>query len=582
MSVFDNLGGAEYLPDSLTYRTPTKENFVLGRTTQRWTPTSGSTYSGLNSRTITFRLNSSEMAAPESFYLNMQLRTPKTYVVPEDLAPISILSSVRLTVGGSQAEYYTNAGTALKPLIYHSASADFLSGNASVALGSWLYRPTVGFGLQSGSDANTITPVVNSDGNIGGTDYGADTNSLGKNASFNYNYMGSTYRANSFVGGFEAALTTATKFTGRSVNGIDFNGRNYSIPLALILGLFRTEQLLPLRSMGAVELTLELNPPNRCLIVCAPATVGTEIGGVLAVKQNQLGLSSDAPENYVLDYTLTNLSITGDLVSISPAAAAKIDSLTAGEDGISLVVDTFATTLFPTQQGGASQQSLVCTRPYSNLTAQWVTMQPSAGVASPYWNKSNFYSGSRFQSCQTQIGGLSFPAQAITSTSQAWLELRKSLTRNGVSLEKGTAVGWHAYNCQYPSPYGPRTAASRGTAPDIRMITNTPALTNLGEFSNGIMNMPPACFVIGQSFSRVLSSGDSVSLSGINSRLSGYSAQTNLQFTPFVASPNNSDPLANPACSMDSALFDTPMDYLVTQSVSVLLRLAMNSVMVSD
>jgi hypothetical protein len=114
------------------------------------------------------------------------------------------------------------------------------------------------------------------------------------------------------------------------------------------------------------------------------------------------------------------------------------------------------------------------------------------------------------------------------------------------------------------------------------MITNTPAGANLAEFANGIMNMPPACFLIGQSFSRVLSDGSSVNLSGINSRISGYSAQTNLQFIPFVASPNDSDPLANPACSMDSALFDTPLDYLVTQAVSVLVRLAMNSVMVSD
>ena len=569
------------MPDNLTYPTPTKENFILGRTTVRWAPTSGSTYSGLNSRTVTFRLNSSEMAAPESFYLNMTLRTPKSYVVPDDLAPIALLSSVRLTVGGSQVEYYTNAGSALKPLIYHSASADYLSGNASVSIGSWQYKPTVGFGLQSGAGANIITPVVNSTGFIGGDDYNANTNSLGLVAAADVNYMGSTYRANSFVGGFEAALTTATKFTGRTVNGTDFNGRQYSIPLALILGLFRADVLLPLRSMGAVEITIELNPPNRCLIVCAPATVGTETVGPLAVFQNQIGLTG-VTEDYVLDYTLTNLSITGDLVQISPAAAANIDTLTAGENGISLVVDTFATTLFPTQPGGASQQSLVCTRPYSNLTAQYVSIQPSAGAASPYWNKSNYFGGARFQSAQTQIGGLNFPAQAIQGTSQAWLELRKSLTRNGVSLEKGTAVGYSAYACQYPSPYGPRTAATRGTAPDIRMITNTPAGTNLPEFANGIMNMPPACFLIGQSFSRVLSSGGAISLSGVNGRLSGYSAQTNLQFTPFVAAPNNSDPLANPACSMDSALFDTPLDYLVTQSVSVLLRLAMNSVMVSD
>lgn len=579
MSVFDGLGGSTYMPDNLTYPTPTKENFILGRTTVRWAPTSGSTYSGLNSRTVTFRLNSSEMAAPESFYLNMTLRTPKSYVVPDDLAPIALLSSVRLTVGGSQVEYYTNAGSALKPLIYHSASADYLSGNASVTIGSWQYKSSVGFALGAGVGANTIIPQINSTGVIGGTGYTDDTNSLGNVAAANVNYMGSTYRSNSFVGGFEASsLTTDSKFTGRTVNGTDFNGRQYSIPLALILGLFRADVLLPFRSMGAVEITLELNPPNRCLIVCAPATIGTNA----ATNQNVPSLTVGPAEDYILDYTLTNLSITGDLVQISPAAAASIDTLTAGENGISLVVDTFATTLFPTQPGGASQQSLVCTRPYSNLTAQYVSIQPSAGVASPYWNKSNYFGGARFQSAQTQIGGLNFPAQAIQGTSQAWLELRKSLTRNGVSLEKGTAVGYHAYACQYPSPFGPRTAATRGTAPDIRMITNTPAGANLPEFSNGIMNMPPACFLIGQSFSRVLSSGNSISLSGVNGRLSGYSAQTNLQFIPFVASPNNSDPLANPACSMDSALFDTPLDYLVTQSVSVLLRLAMNSVMVSD
>ena len=578
MSVFDGLGGATYMPDSLTYPTPTKENFILGRTTVRWAPTSGSTYSGLNSRTVTFRLNSSEMASPESFYLNMTLRTPKSYVVPDDLAPIALLSSVRLTVGGSQLEYYTNAGSALKPLIYHSASADYLAGNASATIGSWQYKPTVGFALASAGTANTVIPQTNSTGFIGGTDYAADTNSLGLNTEFNVNYIGSTYRSNSFVGGFEASsLTTATKYTGRTVNGTDFNGRQYSIPLALILGLFRADVLLPLRSMGAVEITIELNPPNRCLIVCAPSTIGTDA----LTTQNVPALVGGAAEDYILDYTLTNLSITGDLVQISPAAAASIDALTAGEDGVSLVVDTFATTLFPTQPGGASQQSLVCTRPYSNLTAQYVSIQPSAGAASPYWNKSNYFGGARFISSQVQIGGLNFPAQATQGTSQAWLELRKSLTRNGVSLEKGTAVGWAAYNCQYPSPYGPRTAATRGTAPDIRKITN-PGIANMGEVANGIMNMPPACFLLGQSFSRVLSSNSSISLSGVNGRLSGYSAQTNLQFIPFVAAPNNSDPLANPACSMDSALFDTPLDYLVTQSVSVLLRLAMNSVMVSD
>jgi hypothetical protein len=57
---------------------------------------------------------------------------------------------------------------------------------------------------------------------------------------------------------------------------------------------------------------------------------------------------------------------------------------------------------------------------------------------------------------------------------------------------------------------------------------------------------------------------------------------TNLRQLPVYASPNTTDPLAGPPCTLDAALQSEPMDWLVTQVCSVLMRLANDSVAVAD
>jgi hypothetical protein len=184
---------------------------------------------------------------------------------------------------------------------------------------------------------------------------------------------------------------------------------------------------------------------------------------------------------------------------------------------------------------------------------------------------------------QTQIGGLNYPAQAINSLSQAWLELRKALAGSrGVSLERGSAIDVSAYSCTHASPYGVWSSAARGAVPDIRELTRTDATdATKAAFANTIASMDPACFVLAQSFSRVIGSEQETSLSGANSRLSGYSCQTNLSFNPYIPG-TATDPLSNAANSIDAALYDTPLDFLVTQTISVLLRIAQSSVLISD
>jgi hypothetical protein len=572
MSIFESLGGNEYQPLSMTYKPATKETFVTSRTTTRWSATSGSTASGLNSRVITFRLNGAELLDGNSCYLNMVMSTPRGYVIPEDLAPISMLSSVRLTCSGSLVEQYSQAADAIKPLLYVASDAQYLSNNASVTMGSWLYRSSPGIGIQSGA-ANAISAVVNGTEGIGG-DTAVGVSSLGLKAGESYKYVGGTWRRNSFPAGFQATtLSTSTRFTGRQSRGQTMDGVALSIPLGLVLGLFRvSNQLLPLRCMGALELTIELNPPSRVLIVCKPLTYS---------DANVIAEGVDTVP-YTLDYQLTQMSITGDLVGISPAMAASLDALAAGDEGLSLVIDCLATTLYPSRPN-ASQQSLVTSRPHSNLTSQTITIKPSIGANSPYWPKSFYFGGSAFVSMQTQIGGLNYPAQAINSLSQAWLELRKALAGSrGVSLERGSAIDVSAYSCTHASPYGVWSSAARGAVPDIRELTRTDATdATKAAFANTIASMDPACFVLAQSFSRVIGSEQETSLSGANSRLSGYSCQTNLSFNPYIPG-TATDPLSNAANSIDAALYDTPLDFLVTQTISVLLRIAQSSVLISD
>jgi hypothetical protein len=132
----------------LEYGEVKRDVSVTGRISQKWQPTSGSVYSGLNSRVVNFRISSSMLADMESFWLSFQVKTPRSWVHLEDLFPLAMIESARLNIGGAQVENIQNFASAVKPLVYHTASGDWLSGPGSVTAGSWLYRPSNGIGLE--------------------------------------------------------------------------------------------------------------------------------------------------------------------------------------------------------------------------------------------------------------------------------------------------------------------------------------------------------------------------------------------------------------------------------------------------
>ena len=587
MSVFDALGASEHPPMGLEYGEVKRDVSVTGRISQKWQPTSGSVYSGLNSRVITFRISSSMLADMESFWLSFQVKTPRSWVHLEDLFPLAMIESARLNIGGAAVENIQNFSSAVKPLVYHTASADWLSGPGSVTCGSWLYRPSNGIGLEvTGSNGvqcvtdSTSIQIANAAVVTAGPPAVAvdPTTSLGFHAASPYAFAGSTFRSNSFAGGLEwtnLGRDSSSKFSGRTNAGVGLSGRTMSIPLGLIFGAFRMQSYLPLMSCGSIDISLTLAAPNRCLIVTNPLVYGAAANTIVAASL------SEAESTYTLDYTLSNVTISGDLLQVAPSTAQKIMAMTSGDQGISFTVDTLVSTSFPTQPGGASSHSFTVSRPLSNMTAQYIVAQSSVLASSEFACKSNYVLGSRFVSSSITVGGLSFPSQTTDSTSQAYLELRKAITRGGANIQAGSAITWPIYNSQYASPYGAYNNATRGSACDVTLLTDTTRSAQKYRLASGITSQTPSCFMLGQSFSRILS-GSSLSVSGINSRLSSYVTQTNLSLVPFRASPNNSDPAANPASSTDSALLDTPLDFTVTQSATVLVKLANDSVSVSD
>ena len=580
MSVFDQLGASSTPPTGLQYNTVERDTSVTGRITQKWQPTSGSVYSGLNSRVVTFRISSSMLADMQSFYLNFNCKTAKSWVQMEDLFPLQMIESCRLNIGGCSIESISNFAESVKPQVYHAASADWLAGPASITMGSWLYRPTTGIGLNVTGSNGVGIQVDSALQQIGlaGTVVDPTTN-LGWHPVTPDSYAGSCYRANSFPSGLEYTTLNrdagVSKFSGRTNAGVRCDGKSFSVPLGLIFGSFRLESYMPLFSCGSIDLSITLAAPNRCLIVTKPLLYGA--AGNTIVGETVVSPADD----YVLDYTISNISVTGDLLQVSPSTAQQIMASTSGETGISFCVDTVISQLFPTQPGGAGSHSFTVTRPFSNLTSQTIVARSSLIASSEFALKSSYVGGSRFLSATSQIGGLSFPSQTIDSTSQAYLELRKALTRTGANIQAGSAISWSNYNSQYGSAYGAYSAATRGSACDITLLTDPARAAEKYRLANGISNQTPSCFVIGQSYSRVLQ-GNAISVSGINSRLSGYACQTNLTYTPFSAGPNNSDGNANSASSTDSALLDTPLDFVIAQTATVLVKLAGDSVSVSD
>jgi len=343
-----------------------------------------------------------------------------------------------------------------------------------------------------------------------------------------------------------SSLDTWTTTSGDAVNekgGLITASRDYSMPLSLIFGLCRThDTLVPLRNLGSVEVELTLAPYAQWFLhnldifgerqgidtsIQTTASSGTENAKVTASGYNT--------------YSIVNPTITMDIVQCSDAIVRRVDEMCASSEGFAMSIESYSTVTTPFDY--SESVSINYLQGFSSLRDIYVSFRPAKGL-NAYYPKSDTYLGSRFLEADVMVGSTQFPTQSIQGPTQAWTELMKSYShldhrKGGGVVDYRTYIGERAT----PAPHAP---ASAGLMPSLQASVNSVKAYGQCQVKN-IPTQKPSCFLLGQSFEKVLH--HSKTFSGISSRASGLGLTHNFKFRQFDATKDpstDSTSLMNP------------------------------------
>lgn len=103
------------------------DSAVVSRSTVKFRPQGTSTY-GSGSRTMQFRLSSSDYASLDTLTFGFKLTRKYANCVQEDLFALSCIQDLRVEVAGVVCEDLRGVNRCIKPLIYAGVDANFLRG----------------------------------------------------------------------------------------------------------------------------------------------------------------------------------------------------------------------------------------------------------------------------------------------------------------------------------------------------------------------------------------------------------------------------------------------------------------------
>ena len=131
------------------------DSAVVSRSTVKFRPQGTSTY-GSGSRTMQFRLSSSDYASLDTLTFGFKLTRKYANCVQEDLFALSCIQDLRVEVGGVVCEDLRGVNRCIKPLIYAGVDESYLRGDLTHA-GSYKYVPTYNGVFAANVDAATLT-----------------------------------------------------------------------------------------------------------------------------------------------------------------------------------------------------------------------------------------------------------------------------------------------------------------------------------------------------------------------------------------------------------------------------------------
>lgn len=598
-------------------KAPSMSDAIRARSTEKFRVTGGSVY-GENNRVMQWRLTSSMYADMTTATLHWDLQKDSPLQLLEDLAMVSAIESARVTIGGKELERINNV-RALKPIIYTSCSKEYYDSTLSMAH-NWKYRPSYcgvlscvdNNGGQSLSSMHTAKPfkrpnatsetdptiprfynnnVITSLGSKTNVGYGQTTTNGFEQyytsrdlASYSGHdaYASGSIGTNIMCGGVlpNSLNTWDNSDAGSSVAvyaGGEYgtNTIQMSLPLSTILGVCRThDTLFPLRNVGSLEVELTLAPYGHWWLHNlqrkeAKGYLGgdPEFGFGASTENGKVGATGYST------YSIVNPTITVDIVQASDAIVRRVDEMCASSSGFAMSLESFSTLQTPFDI--ADSVTLNYLQGFSSLRDVYVSFQPSKGMT-PYFPKSDFWGGSRFEEANVMVGSTQFPTQPVRGATEAWTELMKSYSH--LDHRKGGGVITYQDYIGLRQCPNPEYPASGGAIPNLRAAND--AGWGAVQVSN-IPTMKNSCFLLGQSFEKVLK--HSRTFSGISSRASGLGLTHNLKFKPLVVSDHFTDPKStlNPKY-MDASLgggYD--MLALTAFHIDTLLVIANDSVTIS-
>lgn len=508
-------------------------------------------------RDITIRMNSSGYCDTACTYLyaDLKVKHSNCQILEEGL--FNLIGQATLSVSGKIIERIEDV-SALLPLLKHSCTQEWLQTEGRLG-GQYRYVKSSGFQttIQNTDATDTADNTQNiSIPTVSGTTRevklpkkdGTASVVIGQNQT-NVIYAGQTVRHNSMnTCGKGPGTDELWRDLPEGTNKSDDTARTLCIPLSLIFGLFRQHNTyLPVRNMP-LEIKLTLKQYAEAFIHVPPCVSGKLHGRPIPVVADITAsndavipatgtkiasIVSDLNDTNFADYSLTNVHVLTDILTPAPALVSKIDSMAAGNTGISMIIDTYNVNKTPCQY--SENINLVSTRSYSHLKDVFTTFKPAAIETNLFLQKTDTYYGSLVESVSTQIGSKVMPStNPADSINEIFVNLRKCLgIQNNIGNSRGvvSAASFEG-KPDAPSANCKKLPYSHGFIPDLA-IANATTSANKDErlfYAHLLPSQVHSQFVVGTNTQRVLASS---SLSGLNSIGTSYTCTTKVKFKRY-------------------------------------------------
>ena len=398
--VFQQIPVEDKLPHQMEVMLEKKKypSAILSRTNSTYVPQSGTFYSMSNipavqstNNIITFLFSEDQgYADPASaalhFTMNCRTNVAGQNASYDDLGT-AVINRARLLVNSVLVEDIQNSNVLSNVLAYCTVNRDYYSSVLNIEEGAFKFASSAWGDIINGAGQITTQP-----------------NSL----------LAINARQ-------DAAATVVD-----TNNGTLQAGRDFTINLSHLFGLFRTRSFLPLRSMGMIKLEVYLEQPSICLV--APGIAGGSVAS----------------------YSLSNVRASMDILQLDGRLLSAFDRMMMSQDenmAFTLAYNTYQCddANVPSSTSTTLQTAnLIYSKATPQLRKCLFVMRLTSNIASLANYSVSSYTSPLVSNLQLKINSTLYPATPMTSASEIYSKLSQCFNQQG-NLQGGFLVPYANY-----------------------------------------------------------------------------------------------------------------------------------------